>query len=257
MTHNQIKKIYKSIFKSFDEPCLQEYVRLLKDWDQSLPYNSTFFCIVNTQSLSYDFISKNLEACLGLNPKKLKEKGMPYFWSRLHPDDLEIWVKAIDFLMQFTIENIDKSKRDRVNYTWNYRFKNAEDVYVNIVQTTTPLVFDAQGKPIVGFANYQVLNHDIKIDFSVSVKLLNTYNKYETIYFNNFSKKKLFANVLTPRERDIIRLLAINYSSKEISEELNISPHTVDTHRRNILKKLNISSTGELVGMLKIDENIL
>ncbi|HCY80870.1 MAG TPA: helix-turn-helix transcriptional regulator, partial [Xanthomarina gelatinilytica] len=46
----------------------------------------------------------------------------------------------------------------------------------------------------------------------------------------------------------------INKSSKEIAESLNISPNTVDTHRRNILKKLNISSTGELIGMLKMNK---
>ncbi|WP_296343925.1 helix-turn-helix transcriptional regulator [Winogradskyella sp.] len=59
------------------------------------------------------------------------------------------------------------------------------------------------------------------------------------------------------RERDVIRLLVQDLTSKEISERLNISSHTVDTHRRNILKKLNISSTRELVGMLKINKNLI
>jgi len=51
--------------------------------------------------------------------------------------------------------------------------------------------------------------------------------------------------------------LILNKSSKEISGKLNISPHTVDTHRRNILKKLNISSTGELVGILKTNKTFI
>ena len=55
----------------------------------------------------------------------------------------------------------------------------------------------------------------------------------------------------------MIRLLVLNLTSKEISEKLNISSHTVDTHRRNILKKLKISSTGELVGMLKFNKNLI
>ena len=58
------------------------------------------------------------------------------------------------------------------------------------------------------------------------------------------------------RERDIIRLLVLDKSSKEISESLNISSHTVDTHRRNILKKLKLSSTGELVAMIKMNSVI-
>jgi len=87
-------------------------------------------------------------------------------------------------------------------------------------------------------------------------KLLNNQNEYETIYFNNFSQKLLKSGI-SNRERDVIRLLVLDYSSKEISEKLNISSHTVDTHRRNILKKLKISSTGELVGMLKINKNLI
>jgi len=62
---------------------------------------------------------------------------------------------------------------------------------------------------------------------------------------------------ITIRERDVIRLLVLNYTSKEISEKLNITSNTVDTHRRNILKKLNISTTGELVGMLKMNPNLI
>ena len=94
------------------------------------------------------------------------------------------------------------------------------------------------------------------MDISASAKLLNDKDEYETVYFNNFSQK-LLSGGISNRERDVIRLLVLNYSSKEISEKLNISPHTVDTHRRNILKKLNISSTGELIGMLKINKNLI
>lgn len=74
--------------------------------------------------------------------------------------------------------------------------------------------------------------------------------------FNSFAKDnpKLSAGVssfnvhLTDRELDIIRLLSLEYSGKEISEELFISTHTVESHRKNLLKKLNIKST---VGLVK------
>ena len=181
---------------------------------------------------------------------------MRYFWSRIHPDDLEKWLKALNELMEFTLGNINEEERSRANYTWNYRFKNADDVYVNLVQNTTPLAFDSGGKPVIGLAHYTVLHADIKMNISASAKLLNDQNEYETVYFNTYGQK-LLSNGVSHRERDVIRLLVLDFSSKEISEKLNISPHTVDTHRRNILKKLNISSTGELIGMLKMNQNLL
>ena len=256
MTYAQVKDLYRSIFKSYDKPSLSTHINRIIDLDKYLPYSSTFFCITNTQTLEFEYVSKNFKACIGLDSELLEKQGMRYFWSRIHPEDLEKWLKALNHLMEFTLSNIEEKDRNKANYTWNYRFKNAEDIYVNIVQNTTPLAFDSSGKPIIGLAHYTVLHPDLKMDISASAKLLNEQDEYETVYFNNFSQK-LLSDGISNRERDVIRLLVLNYSSKEISEKLNISSHTVDTHRRNILKKLNISSTGELIGMLKINKNLI
>jgi len=52
---------------------------------------------------------------------------------------------------------------------------------------------------------------------------------------------------LTPRERQIVQLVAEGRSSKEISRSLNLSVKTVETHRANILHKLDLASVSELV----------
>jgi DNA-binding NarL/FixJ family response regulator len=52
---------------------------------------------------------------------------------------------------------------------------------------------------------------------------------------------------LTPRERQIVQLIAEGYSSKAIARLLNISLKTVDTHRSAIMHKLNLSSPAALV----------
>jgi DNA-binding NarL/FixJ family response regulator len=52
---------------------------------------------------------------------------------------------------------------------------------------------------------------------------------------------------LTPREREIVQLLAEGKSNKEVATALNISVKTAETHRARIMAKLNIRSVGELV----------
>jgi len=52
---------------------------------------------------------------------------------------------------------------------------------------------------------------------------------------------------LTERERQIYHLLAEGNSSKEIAARLGISVHTVETHRTNIMEKLQVHSSAELV----------
>jgi DNA-binding NarL/FixJ family response regulator len=54
-------------------------------------------------------------------------------------------------------------------------------------------------------------------------------------------------SLLTPREREIVQLLAESKSNKEISSLLNISVKTVETHRAAIMRKLGINSIVELV----------
>ena len=48
--------------------------------------------------------------------------------------------------------------------------------------------------------------------------------------------------VLTPRERDIVRILARGASNKDIARELDLAESTVKIHVRNVLRKLNLSS---------------
>jgi DNA-binding NarL/FixJ family response regulator len=52
---------------------------------------------------------------------------------------------------------------------------------------------------------------------------------------------------LTPREQEVMRLLAEGFSAKEIAEKLYISPKTVENHRSNIMNKLGLHSTMELI----------
>jgi two-component system, NarL family, response regulator NreC len=54
------------------------------------------------------------------------------------------------------------------------------------------------------------------------------------------------AQDLSPREKEILRLLAAGHSNKEIAEKLVVSPSTVHSHRTNLMRKLGLSSRHEL-----------
>lgn len=51
---------------------------------------------------------------------------------------------------------------------------------------------------------------------------------------------------LAPREREVLKLLSEGETSRRIAELLTISPRTVETHRRNIMRKLGLHSVAEL-----------
>ena len=54
-------------------------------------------------------------------------------------------------------------------------------------------------------------------------------------------------DLLTEREREVLQLLAGGKSNKEVASVLNISPYTIETHRNNLMQKLNLHNTAEIV----------
>ena len=54
------------------------------------------------------------------------------------------------------------------------------------------------------------------------------------------------ANILTPREREVLKLLAEGKPTKETAEILKVSPKTIETHRRQLMKKLGIYTVAGL-----------
>ncbi|MBO6518101.1 MAG: response regulator transcription factor [Bacteroidia bacterium] len=64
------------------------------------------------------------------------------------------------------------------------------------------------------------------------------------------------AVLLSEREIEIVRMIALGLTTKQVAEELFISPHTVQTHRKNINFKLNVHNPAELTSFAK-DNGIL
>lgn len=69
------------------------------------------------------------------------------------------------------------------------------------------------------------------------------HGKEESIYVDSFLQKYQ----LTKREVEIIRLISKGHTTKEMAELLFLSEFTVSTHRKNILRKLNIKSLNALL----------
>ncbi|HOV10719.1 MAG TPA: response regulator transcription factor [Bacteroidales bacterium] len=77
----------------------------------------------------------------------------------------------------------------------------------------------------------------------ISSGILRSYINKSRIGFERTDKEEL----LTQREKEIIEKVGAGLSNKEIADKLFISVRTVDCHKNNIMKKLKIKSTAELI----------
>ncbi|MCT4619929.1 MAG: LuxR family transcriptional regulator [Marinisporobacter sp.] len=119
------------------------------------------------------------------------------------------------------------------------------------------------------FKNYLLSNYGLVSNFLthlpifIAIIFLNKVSKYlsnlsiasETV----IEPIDLFENEifipLTPREKEVIRLLSKNMPNTIICEELFISPNTLKTHSRNIYRKINVKNKRELVSLIHQMQN--
>ena len=108
-------------------------------------------------------------------------------------------------------------------------------------------------------AHGYILKSDAGRELTAAVQALRNHETFFTsrvaqIALRAYRNKKLTGDapsspggVLTPREREILQLLAEGKSNKETASALGISVMTVETHRSNIMRKLGAHSVAELV----------
>ena len=60
----------------------------------------------------------------------------------------------------------------------------------------------------------------------------------------------LLKHKISDRELDVVRLIAEGLNSEEIAKKLFLSEHTIKTHRKNILEKLDLNNTAELINFI-------
>lgn len=244
-----LKTLYQNLFERVECNIQSKYFEKIIALDEYIPYNSTFFCIVNTKDLTFKYISKWMHQCIGFDENTFKKNGLFFIWDRIHPNDfnqlLFAWNELTFYLLH---EDIERKKI--ISYSWNYRFKNSNDKYINIVQNTTSTASNSLNNSNCILSYYTIVNPKIKMRVYVTVNIKNDKNIFESKSFGNIPQKSILTKI-SERERDVIHLLTLHLSSKEISDKLFISVNTVNTHRRNIIKKLHLSSTGEIVGRLE------
>ena len=105
-------------------------------------------------------------------------------------------------------------------------------------------------------ASGYIIKRAVESDLIQAIRIISSGDMY--IYpaltrslFKDFSPKlenhQDQPEALTPREIDVLRLLARGYTNRQIAQQLNISPRTVEGHRSSLVGKLGFSSRVELV----------
>ncbi len=179
--------------------------------------------------LSVQYISKSGRDYLGLTLEEIKSLG-PKYYQYFNGEDLEDYVPKVQAMFE------RNNTKETVSYFQQVRSSPVEPWSWNF-STTRIYMRDANGSPLLSIT----ISLPLDPERHVTSKLDHLLEDY--IFFRK--NKKTFL-LLTSREQEILKLLALSKSAIEIADDLVISPLTVETHRKNLRKKLNITSSYEL-----------
>ncbi len=203
-----------------------------------------YYLIFNLKDSLFDMVSKEVETVLGYKPE---EFDLPMLLSKIHPDDqswfLNIENKVAEFFRKLKVEQV-------LNYKvrYDYRMKKSSGEYIRILQQTITIQHNEEGGVLRTFVVHTDISH-LKMEGRPVLSFIGLNGEPSYI---DVDIEKIFpepSEFLSGREREILSLLVDGKETKEIAAELFISPETVSTHRKNLLRKTQARNTSEMITM--------
>ncbi len=177
------------------------------------------------------------------------ENGVDFSLSNFHPEHLQA-VQHINRCMHDLYRENSHILPDKMvgNVDALYRIKNGS--YIHILQQIVPVDTDNSGQPFLFLSYGHNITH-LKKPHSSSLIFTTPEKTYLWKY--SFAEKKLEKiTPFTETEQHVLQWLSKGKHTKEIAEQMDVSPHTIDTHRRNLLAKTSCLDTTALVAYCKM-----
>ncbi len=229
---------YKFDEKELDYSLVQKHTAALQVL--SIIGNSGFniFDLCKRQILFY---SSNFGQLLGYKASDYGSEGQAFFSGKIHPEDaLSLSLKSISVHKLL----INFSSDEKLNHKTisEYRMLNAQGKYIRLIEQYQIIELDNKGQSWLMMGVVDISPNQEENSSSKS-QLLN----FRTGQFIPLEVPERPQIELTKREKEVLKLVKGGYLSKEISNKLSISLHTVNTHRQRFLEKLGANNSFEAV----------
>ncbi|WP_264520428.1 LuxR C-terminal-related transcriptional regulator [Flavobacterium sp. N1994] len=242
LVFDSVKKIWVGVTKSHSEKDLNIEIELHKKLLNFFQVGDFCYFILNIVDGNLEYLNSKVFDIYGYNSDDFT---MENFLSYIHPDDLGYFINCentvVDFFSQLPPDKIQKYK---VRY--DYRVRKADGNYIRILHQVLTIHSTDEGAIIRTLVSHTDISH-LKKDNKSSLSFIGLDGEPSYIDVAILKTLKHRKEVVTNREKAIIYQLAMGQTSRQIGIELGISKNTVDTHRKNILKKTDCKSVAELI----------
>lgn len=233
------------IQESLDYSILDKHKPWLEELDK---FSSAAISVFDLNRKTHVYISDLYRKRLGLPDHK--QEGPEGFDELMHPADLLIATKSGLHFLKMMID-LKPEKRMDFKLVSEFRIHKPEGSWMRMTEQQQILETDPHGNIWLALSTVDVSPNQ-NTDEPMTCRLVN----HQTGEITPFTAGNSYFQ-LTRREKEILLLISDGHISKQIANRLNISTHTVNTHRQNIIEKMKVSNTAEAVRIASRMEGLM
>jgi DNA-binding CsgD family transcriptional regulator len=257
--HGDFASAWKEINKAnIDEKLSDKYIELSKLMGQYAKLNNQFISIFNTKSQKVLFTSENYLDVMGYTcTDEQYKRWSVFYWMRDLPISQSWFFMQMTLFFKNTVQPLLKKANDKKSLTWymhNFLLKPPGTHLHHISLTGTGLDLLPDGSMPIMLLIIKDIGNLIKENETWWAEFcINDEEKYS---FHCEDRKFTKGSILSVREHEILALIKGGNETKAIATLLEISPHTVDKHRKNMLERTGAKDISNLIHICEIGKII-
>lgn len=212
---------------------------LMAELETMMESNDQFFFVGDVIHFKVLFTSKRSTPMIGVYP----ENVIPHlFFEATHSDDIQRYSLARTQLTKLAQEFFIAGQGSTL-LSSNLKILGADGKYKCLLFQCYLFYSEAPVKTVY------ILQVHTNVDWCKKIKKVHHYYLGNDLSYFKYPDEKLLqmGSIYTKREFEIIKLIELGMCTEEIAQKLFVSPHTINVHRANILKKSGKTRLSELV----------
>ncbi|MGC8823898.1 MAG: LuxR C-terminal-related transcriptional regulator [Bacteroidales bacterium] len=214
----------------------EPYLHSAKDCENPFCMGPYFMMLIDMATRKVVYVSPSVQHVLGYSSAEWTNIDLREIFSKYHPDTLATQHSLYSTIVNF-FENINLRSRSKYLFSYNIRIKHKQSHYVHLLLHNRCIKYDPTGRPrLLALTCFDITHYSTNYEQVLTIFKItaSTFKKvYSVTFFSEYER-----GILTRKEVEIWNYIQKGMTGKEIAETLNISVHTVNTHRKKIYKKL-------------------
>lgn len=206
--------------------------------------------ILNMKKFRSVYVSPNVERFIGYTPQEINNKGVWQWLRNLNLRELPFQLKNAQLVNQ-QLKKLNEPNPFMLSFLVNSEMKTKNGEKLRIISTNFTLDWDDKGRQKFHLFMWRNGSHLFKTEKMYTKHIFGKNSNTRAWAYHCDKEKFMNANLLSDREKEVLKLLSVGKISKEIGDLLGISSLTVDNHRKNMINRFQVKNTDTLLEVAK------